>query len=230
MRCRKVRSFLSAYCNDELSGRHRVAVSEHLSTCSSCRREESIYRSMVTARPELAQIQVSAEFESRLFDRIARERFNETRTKAYFPKPIPLISWGRVVPVVASACLAVALFIVTMSPQVQDGGNPMMSDGGSNLDDSYLTAQPVNNPNLASKLTPEWSLARQFAMGERITQHTNAVTRGRYRGFDQPQIIPASSSNKRMAPYDRSYYRLRPVVKVYVAPESSTDKGGSKVY
>jgi hypothetical protein len=174
----------------------------------------------------LPQIQMSAEFESRLFDRIAQERFAETRTKAYFPKPIPLFNWGRVVPVVASACLAVALFIVTMSPQVPDGGSPMMS----NLDDSYLTAQPVNNPNLAAKLNPNWSLARQLAKTERVTQHANSVTKGRNRGFNKPQMVPVSAASLKTAPYDRDYYRLRPVVRVYAAPKSTTDKGGSKVY
>ena len=46
MRCRKVRSFLSAYCSDELNVRRKLAVSEHLSACSSCRQQDALIRSM----------------------------------------------------------------------------------------------------------------------------------------------------------------------------------------
>ena len=43
MRCRRTRSFLSAYSNDELTGRQKRAVAEHLAECAECRREEAVY-------------------------------------------------------------------------------------------------------------------------------------------------------------------------------------------
>jgi len=107
MRCRKVRSFLSAYCSGELDRRHNRAVSEHLLTCAACRREEAVYRQMVEAVAEVPQMGITEDFNSRLLNRIAQERFAETRTKAYMPKPAPLFLWRRVAPVLATFCLAV---------------------------------------------------------------------------------------------------------------------------
>ena len=101
MRCRKVRSFLSAYCNDELTGRKRLAVREHLSTCCDCRREEAFYGSMKTAAGELPGLSVSADFNPQLLNRIARERFAETRTRAFLPRRAPIVSWSRAVPILA---------------------------------------------------------------------------------------------------------------------------------
>ena len=80
MRCRKARSYLSAYCNDELTDRTRLAVSDHLSTCSTCRKEEAIYRSMISSGAEIEGLKVDDDFNTRLLNRSAQERFAQTRT------------------------------------------------------------------------------------------------------------------------------------------------------
>ena len=105
MRCRKVRSYLSAYCNDELSGRKRLTIREHLATCSGCRSEEEIYVSMSEAGGRLEEFAVSDDFNLKLLNRIGRERFAETRTEAHLPKRAPLISWRQVVPVLSAVAL-----------------------------------------------------------------------------------------------------------------------------
>lgn len=231
MRCRKVRSYLSAYCHDELDGRRRLAVSEHLLTCDTCRAEEAVYEQMSEALPQMEKVAISDDFNARLLDRIAHERFAETRSRAYQPKAAPLFMWRKVVPVVVTACLAV-FAVIAMIP---DGNNPspMMAGQTEDLDDSYLTVQPVSNPHMTVNLTKDWSLDRQMAQAEQGSRISN-------------QMIPASSFGGRQyhsplahrvslpgqpIPYLSGQYRMRPVFKIYVPAQQGTpQKEGEKPY
>ena len=161
MRCRKVRYFLSAYCKDELGGRRKLAVSEHLSHCSACRREEVIYRTLNDTKAEMPGFKVSADFNNKVMDRIARERFSETRTKAYLPKKAPVLAWGKAVPAFVSVCMVVLIAVSFMSGGLQDMNNGMMATSNNNVDDSYLTVQPTHNPNMTVNMNDNWSLNEQ---------------------------------------------------------------------
>jgi hypothetical protein len=231
MRCRKVRSYLSAYCNDELSGRQRLAVSEHLSTCSVCRKEEAFYKSLNDARSEIGELKVSDDFNAKLLNRIAQERFAETRTEAHLPKPAPRVTWGQLVPVVVTACLVLFISIVAVSPELkQEVG--LMSSATSSLDDSYLTVQPVNNPNLAVPMQRGWSLNDELARVERVNTLTSSMTSSN--GFEplgsSSGLRQVTSQASYRAPYVPDYFRVRPVVRVYGLPNGSAVQEGMKVY
>jgi hypothetical protein len=238
MRCRKVRSFLSAYCHDELNSRRKLAMSEHLLTCSACRREEDIYQQMADSSGQLASVEISDGFNTRLLNRIAQERFAETRTQAYLPKAAPLFSWKRVAPVMLTACLAM-FAVISLTPN-DDGSSPMIaaddasqtilgSDG--DLDDLYLTVQPTTNPHMTVNMEKNWSLDRQFARAERIREISNSIIPAGSFGGQQYQLTSSRSHLMgRPVPYLLNQYRVVPVVKIYVRPQSTTRQEGNKPY
>ncbi|NOY89273.1 MAG: zf-HC2 domain-containing protein [FCB group bacterium] len=231
MRCRKVRSYLSAYCDDELNERRRLAISEHLSTCASCRKEEAMYRSINNVRLELRELKVSKDFNKILFNRLAQERFAETRSQAYLPKRAPLISWKKAIPVFVSACLLILVTISVWMPSSRKNILQFATNTHS-LDDSYLTAQPVSNPNLTVKLNHNWSFDNQLAKVKRVNRITNTITRPG--GFDWngygTGLTRVSSHQNNFVPYSFDYYRMRPVIKVYVLPTTSVRKEAMETY
>ncbi|HOP07382.1 MAG TPA: zf-HC2 domain-containing protein [candidate division Zixibacteria bacterium] len=227
MRCRKVRSFLSAYCSDELDDRRKLKVSEHLLTCSGCRREEALYRQMAEATKQVKEIKVSDDFNARLLNRIAHERFAETRTKAYLPKPAPVFQWRRLAPVVATACLAVLLAVVYMPQAPNQPQSWALQESG--LSDDYLTAQPDSNPNMTVYLDKGWSLDRQMAWARQVDRISSTVTPvSSYGGWDRHNrgMQTASSQN----PYAPSFHKVRPIMKVYVAPQTNVKREGAGTY
>ena len=232
MRCRKVRSFLSAYCNGELRSRQRLAVSGHLAECKSCRREEALYRAMSISGKEIPSVGLPSDFNARLLNRVAQERFAETRSKAYLPKDAPVFGWSKLVPALASAAVIalVAIFAFSRGGLMPTG--PEMADVSAGAtDDSYLTVQPTDNPNLTANLNRDWSLSRQLATNERIRHISNSVSQTGFtetnRGGD---FVLASSSGKPQAPYVSNFHRVRPVVRIYMTPEPSTVKEAPEVY
>ncbi len=229
MRCRKVRSFLSAYCRDEVEGRRRRQVSDHLLAFRSCRTEETFYRNLSSASAEISSLKVSNDFNQKLLQRVAQERFAETRTKAYLAKEAPLFLWRKVAPVAVTACVAVLALVATMSP-VFDGGSPEYANTGSG--DDYMTVQPTLNPNMAVQLKDDWTLENQLAQAERIDRIRNSVIQAS--AFTQPGYAGGlnrlTSSGSRPAPFVANYFRIRPVVRIYVIPQPSTDKEGSHAY
>ena len=229
MRCRRARSYLSAYCSDELNGRRKLAVSEHLSTCASCRKEEAFYRSLSGARSSVSTMKVSKDFNGALLNRIAQERFAETRTKAYMPHSARRVVWAKVLPVVVSTCVVafMAAFMVSPSFRTVVPG----SAGQVRLDDSYLTVQPTKNPNMTVSMHKGWSLDNQLARVQRVNDITNSVTRTG--SFAQPAGMVLTSVTSRvnsMIPYAPTYYRYRPIIKVYVLPEATSSKEASRTY
>lgn len=231
MRCRKVRSFLSAYSKGELSGRRKLTVSEHLSTCSACRKEESVYRSINTASAETPHLKVSSDFNTRLLTRVAQERFAQTRTKAYLPKPAPRPLWGRAIPAAATALLVILVGVVSFLPS-DENNSQMLASKVKALDNSYLTVQPVDNPNMVTSMPRDWSLASQFEKAERINRISNTVSPSYsfgMEGYSSGASQVAAHSNS-MVPYVPSYFKLRPIVRVYVVPDASSGKEVLEVY
>lgn len=102
MHCRKVRSLLSAACSDELDSRQQAVVKDHLVSCPSCRKEASYYSSLRLAARELPKRTPSEDFNTRLLNRIAQERFQETRTRAYLPRRAPRLTWRTLAPVLVT--------------------------------------------------------------------------------------------------------------------------------
>lgn len=168
MHCRRVRSYLSAFSNDELTGAVLREVREHLATCRECRSEEAIYRTVRLATRQLPSRHIGADFNAKILDRVARERFAETRTKAYLPKAAPSMVWRRLVPVLSSvaviALVAIGVAQYTPAPQESTGTSAAV-DIGKN--DDYLTVQPMSR---------DWRLDSHLAQSDRITNLTTSMT------------------------------------------------------
>jgi hypothetical protein len=231
MRCRKVRSFLSAYCNDELTGPRKLTVGEHLATCSECRREEAVLRSMSQAGQQLAMMNVSNDFNTTVFNRLAQERFAATRTKAFLPKRAPVILWQRAVPAFATACLAVLLVVAVFSPHLRNESN-LTAREGTSLDDSYLTIQPVSKADKTVNLNESWSLKRQLAQTERMNRISEAIAQqAAWSNFYRPNSwVAVLSPSDRPLPSTPSYYNVRHVVQTFMPPEPPPEKEVHQAY
>jgi hypothetical protein len=225
MRFRKVRSFLSAYSNDELTGRREEIVREQLARDESLRREEALYGAIRKASAQLPPVKVSADFNARLLDRIARERFAETRTRAYFPKPAWGWWWRRAVPAVAAVAVLTLAAINVIGPS--SSGPKMHAETG--LDDSYLTVQPGDDRNLVPTRSGEVSLRQLMARVDRADQISSFLTSRQVTGpFDQVMGTGLTAvSGRWQAPFSVSYIRIRPVLRVVPA---AAGEEAEKVY
>jgi len=204
MRCRKARSLLSAACSEELGGRETAAVREHLASCPACRKEASYYESISQAAREIPSVKVSDDFNTRLLNRIAEERFGETRTRAFMPKRAPRFGWRMLTPVAVTATLlAVVAINIYKTDQPVRGAQvsterTVVASVPGHIDDSYLYIQPTNNPNVTVDLKQDWSLQQHLAQTERLERISRQLT-NRY-GFgnmhltsgtvNQPVILP----------------------------------------
>lgn len=220
MRCRKVRSFLSAYCREETGLDLSAKIKEHLTECSSCRREEAAYKSMNRLVTGLPRQGVSDEFTARLFEKIGQEGFAEKRSRAYFPKRIPRFGMARL-----AAVASVAVIILAMGIGLHVGNVFLAPNGGqmtgptghmANIsDDRYLTAQPEDNPFLnehksVSKMVAQYSRWREFSQQLRDNAGVGQM-------LDAQNVAFASS---RAVNGMNSRITVRPVVKDYlVIPE-----------
>ncbi len=221
MRCRRTRSFLSAYCKDELSPSQQLAVSEHLSTCPECRREESEFRALLEATSLVSSRTVSADFTAKLFNRIAEERFAETRTQAYLPKRAPLVLWTRLVPVMASACVVAVVGIMTFMPGT-DSPSGVIADLSTDPLPRHMTVQPTHNPNMTVSLEKDWSLAAQMARAERLNRLSQAV--GAQVEFHRMAPMYGATNvaaQTGAVPYVSDFYRIRPVIRMYQNPDAA---------
>jgi len=230
MRCRRVRSYLSAFCSEELQGRKKLAVSEHLENCSECRRVRADYTALNENRQQVAKLKVSDNFNNALLNRIGQERFAETRTKAFMPKNAPIVRWTAVLPVIATACL---VFAITMSGLLPHSGNLPQETAtyteNNDIYDAYLTVQPDNNPNLTHPMNKDWSLTTQLAKANRIDQMSQKIIYqiGINNGQSQ-SLTNVSSKSSSPVPYGHTYNKVRPVIRIYQSSESQ--RGVSSAY
>ncbi len=230
MHCQKVRSYLSAYCNDELTGSATSGVSDHLATCEGCRTEEQHFRELLRSGKELNSVRVSEGFNNRLLNRIAHERFAETRTKAYFPKAAPSLLIRRVVPILVSACLVAAVVITNLSPSKNSTADEF-SAGGVQLDDSYLTVQPDNNPHVSAMLHKGWTLGDQLARQDRIDRISQQLTFDfPFNFYNQGSAVNVSTRSVNQVPFNEGFYRVRPVIRVYESANPNTNKEPEVTY
>ncbi len=236
MRCRKTRFFLSAFCSDELNPRKAEEISAHLTECADCRKEEAVYRSMLDNSREIPKFKVSSDFNNKLMDRIAHERFAETRSKAYLPKNPPLLSWPKLVSAVATVCILFVATYLTVSNIDLDSNPTQLAAEHTHLDDSYLTAMPTNNPNYATRVAnvdKNWSFNQQMAKNERMMRLSNTLTSSSTNdGFHRSSTHRHSSIEFQQIPlpYLKGYFKIRPIIKVYVSPKSLNNKEAPQGY
>jgi len=210
MRCRKVRSCLSAYCKNELTDKRQASLKEHLDRCADCRREEAVFRELFGSMNTLPKPKVSEDFNTRLLNRIAQERFKETRTKAYMPKKAPVMGWGRLVPAMATVCLVLA-FVFTGGIGTLDGPDQpaQYADngaGGEYIDDRYKDVQPEETHVLTQHSNSNWAFQKQVAKANRIRNLMNQLAT--QSSFSNTAQLAGSSYNYNRAlnirlPFDR---------------------------
>lgn len=232
MHCRRVRSYLSAFSNDELIGALLREVREHLATCPECRREEAVYRSIRLSTRHFSTGHVKPDFNTRLMDRLAQERFAETRTKAYLPHRAPRM-WWRLAPIAVSA-VAVLLVAISFVKSPDDQNTPQPPEfTRTGQDNSYLTVQPHGNPNLTANLKHDWSLGNQMAQSDRLSRLTNSMTEASAFGDREliSQLMPGVVMHNGQ-PYVVFFYRVQPVIRVYDQPGSTNAayKESDRVY
>ena len=122
---------------------------------------------------------VSDDFNTRLLNRVAQERFKETRTRAYLPKKAPVLGWGRLVPAMATVCLVLA-FVFTGGIGILDGPDqpPQYADKGSTgqyVDDRYKDVQPDETHVLTQHSQSNWAFQKQVAKANRIRNLMNQL-------------------------------------------------------
>jgi len=180
MHCQRVRSFLSAYCKDELSEKRTRAIAEHLDNCPKCRSEEQTMRRILGAARSLPQPQLPTDFNSTLLNRVAEQRHRETRSKAYLPKGIPVFTFGRVASVVATVCLVGAFIFAGGIDYLLYPDNPDMyaveTSSADGLDDSYLTVLPEADHVLTAHQSRDWTFRKQLDRATRIKQLMNRLS------------------------------------------------------
>ena len=228
MRCRKVRSLLSTYSRDELVGRQQAEVREHLAACADCRKEAATIASLRQAARELPRLSVSDDFTTKLLNKVAQERFAETRTRAYMPKRPPIVSWRVVVPALAMSALVLVVAVGLFLPGAD---NPGMLAGTQLGDDAYRTVQPQDNPNLNTPLQRNWSVNNVLARLDRVSQVSSRLSPG---GFTQAQFATSaqrpSIGTRLPVPYVTYYYKVQPVIRVYENTGAVRAEEGKKVY
>ena len=210
MRFRKIRSYLSAFSNDELSDRKQERVREELAGSEALRREEAIYRSIRDGCRDLPKKNVSDDFNARLLDRIARERFAETRSRAYLPRTSVPRAWGRLVPALATVAtlLVVGINFVGLPGSDKQGTTSI----DSALNDLYKTVSSEHNPNMTASASRKVSLPDMIAIVDRADQISNMLTAN-------SQFTNVSSNvgsnwmaqtNMLRVPFSVHYYRVVP--------------------
>lgn len=226
MHCRRVRSYLSAFSNDELTGAVLHQVREHLSNCRECRAEEAVYRSVRLATKQLPSRHLSADFNARILDRVAKERFAETRNRAYLPKAAPSVVWRRLVPVLSSAAV-IALVAIGVSQFKSGSGAGTVPAPTVNVaqNNDYLTVQP---------LARDWSFDSHVAQTDRMSSLTSSMTQP----FDRSASLAGSHSSTNgvwmrdpRLPGMIFLYRVRPVVRTNNSTAvNASYKESDKVY
>ncbi len=228
MRCRKARSLLSAACSEELDVRQHAAVREHVASCPSCKREHAIYASIQEAAQELPPEPISDDFNTRLLNRIAEERFAETRTKAFLPKRAPRFQWKTLVSVtVAAGLLAVVTLNVyqpnqQMSSLIPTATTPT-AEAPTHMDDRYLTAQPSGNPNVTVAMEESWTLNQKMAQTERLDQISQRLTSNR--AFVNQMTGNSMVSGQTSGPSQRRFFQT-PGVTFYIYRVNTPTGGG----
>lgn len=107
MRCHRIQKKLAAYQDGEIAGKERERIAAHLEGCPACRSAYAELEQAWQSLEKIPEIQASAGFERRLFERI--NAVPEPRSRWRFP----WVSWiDRLYP--APAMAAVLLLVGTV--------------------------------------------------------------------------------------------------------------------
>jgi len=117
MNCRKARSLLSAFSEEELSHSVREKLAEHLEACPSCRKESVVAEQVCETVKHLPRQKLSDDFNMKLFESIHNVPRAERTESVRMPKAAPSAFFYRLklaVPVISVAgMLVLVLALVT---------------------------------------------------------------------------------------------------------------------
>lgn len=145
--CDKVRELLSAFVDEELTAEEKSEVSEHLQSCSECRRERDSYYRLRNRLRSGEEEPLPAEFSARLHEALMAEPKRSEKVVS-FPKK-------RVLSLVAAAaCLAlIVVGAMHFRPSVNDEGmqiasvpSPTPEDGGITEENTKALANMAQTP------------------------------------------------------------------------------------
>ncbi len=214
MRFRKVRSLLSAYSNDELDANRSEKLREQLAQSNELKREALVFDKIKETSKELPSIELSDDFNARLLNRIAQERFAETKTKAYLPKSINGLFRRYAVPAMATAAVALIGFVGISNYQPNSSAPVQLAGVSSDtLDDSYLSAQPIDNPKYRKNDRADRTLSGLMARVDHADRMTSLLT-GSSRWGGNNRLAGRITSRQKYIPFSIQYFRVRPVLRV----------------
>jgi len=152
----------------------------------------------------MTQVQVSADFNARLMDRLAKERFSETRSKAYLPnKRVPVVNLTRISAVIAAACFVFAfIFAGGVEKFLLPNDNQTIANTAADplLSDDYQTVQPQSE---------HWVFKDQLQRATRIKSMMQRLS-----GESQFNILTGQQSggnyNRLWMPIPREFFRMQP--------------------
>jgi len=221
MRCRKVRSFLSAYYKEEMPLDKREMVKAHLDHCPSCRRELQAFNAIDQMVKELPSLKASENFNAVLLRRVGSENFAEKRNPAYLPGRIPRFSTAKLAIASVTAVIVLAFGVsLNFTGSLFRSSSPQMAIVTAVPDnDRYLTVQPTNNPLLnqhksVSRMVEQYNRWREYSRSLR----PNAAVE-QLRG--NVAIMASSAGESRFL--GDSGFQVRPVVRDYlIVPRDQT--------
>lgn len=128
MNCRKARSLLSAFSEEELSHSVREKLAQHLDACPSCRKESVAADQISGTVKHLPKQELSDDFNMRLFERIHNAPRAGQTESVRMPKAAPSAFFYRLklaVPVFSVAgMLVLVLTLVTGTTEITPGDHP----------------------------------------------------------------------------------------------------------
>jgi anti-sigma factor RsiW len=104
MRCHRIQKRLAVYQDGEVSGKERERIAAHLEGCPACRSAYAELEQVWQLFEKIPEIQASAGFEQRLFERI--NAVPEPRSRWRFPRVLWVDQW-RPAPAMAAVLLLV---------------------------------------------------------------------------------------------------------------------------
>jgi hypothetical protein len=148
------------------------------------------------------------------------------------PKPAPSWMVRRLIPVLATAFVAFfTVYAVFNDTRIIPQGTDFAIGSDQSLSDDYLTAQPTNNPNMASMLRKGWSLDDELERSERINRITQQLTFDLpFNYYGQGNAVNVSTRTNNPVPFIDGFYRVRPVFNVFEAASPNINQEATVTY
>jgi anti-sigma factor RsiW len=118
------------YCAGTLDPGRTAEFGKHIHACDSCRRVVEAQRGVWSALDGWTPVQVSSDFDARLYARIARETAAppwKRWLREIFRPAVPYPLWKPAVPL-AAACGALAVAFLVHSPNPGDTSKPIRTE------------------------------------------------------------------------------------------------------